>query len=232
VGVNSAPIDLPREGEVFVLRMCDVENRFSAELPSGFHAALDEVERHAGAAALVTTGGGEFYSNGLALDALAGAGADEIRSQRRGIHALFARMLAFPRARVAALNGHAFAGGSMRALAHDQRVMRADRGYACLPEIDLRLSLQSGMTAIITARLPAQTAHEAITTGRRCGGTEACAAGIADEAVAEAALLPRAIERAAALERGLYTDALRILESKAGLRALARSEHDMDSCLS
>lgn len=222
-------IDLRREGEVFVLQMRDGENRFTPELLGEVHAALDAVERHAGPAALVTTGEGKFYSNGLALDALAGKGADEIRAYLRGVHALFARVLAFPRATVAAINGHAFAGGLMLALAHDQRVMRADRGYACLPEIDLRLALQPGMTAIIAARLPAQTAHEAITSGRRYGGAEAGAAGIADEAVAEAALLPRAIERAAALagkdpatlaalKRGLYTETLRILESDAGLR--------------
>lgn len=221
--------DLRREGEVFVLQMRDGENRFTAELLGEVHAALDQVERHAGPAALVTTGEGKFYSNGLALDALGGKSADEIRAYLRGVHALFARVLAFPRATVAAINGHAFAGGLMLALAHDQRVMRADRGYACLPEIDLRLALQPGMTAIIAARLPAQTAHEAITSGRRYGGAEAAAAGIADEAVAEAALLPRAIERAAALagkdpatlaalKRGLYTETLRILESDAGLR--------------
>lgn len=221
--------DLRREGDVFVLRMRDGENRFTAELLGEVHAALDAVERHPGPAALVTTGEGKFYSNGLALDALAGKSADEIRAHLRGVHALFARVLAFPRATVAAINGHAFAGGLMLALAHDQRVMRADRGYACLPEIDLRLALQPGMTAILAARLPAQTAHEAITSGRRYGGAEAGTAGIADEAVAEAALLPRAIERAAALagkdpvtlaalKRGLYTETLRILESDAGLR--------------
>jgi enoyl-CoA hydratase/carnithine racemase len=221
-------IDLRREGDVFVLAMRDGENRFSAELLRDVHLALDEVEHHAGPAALVTTGEGKFYSNGLALDALAGRGADEIRTYLRGVHALFARVLAFPRATVAAINGHAFAGGLMLALAHDQRVMRSDRGYACLPEIDLRLALQPGMTAIIAARLPAQTAHEAITSGRRYGGLEATAAGIADEAVAEAALLPNAIARAAALagkdpttlaalKRGLHAETLRILETDAGL---------------
>lgn len=223
-------IDLRQEGAVFVLQMRDGENRFSADLLREFHAALDAVERHAGPAALVTTGAGKFYSNGLALDALAGKGADAIRAYLRGVHALFARVLAFPRATVAAINGHAFAGGLMLALAHDQRVMRSDRGYACLPEIDLRLALQPGMTAIIAARLPAQTAHDAITSGRRFGGAEASAAGIADEAVAESALLPRAIERAAALagkdpqtlaalKRGLYGETLRLLETEAGLHA-------------
>jgi enoyl-CoA hydratase/carnithine racemase len=42
---------------------------------------------------------------------------------------------------VAAVNGHAFAAGGMMMLAHDFRVMRSDRGYFCLNEVDLGLPL-------------------------------------------------------------------------------------------
>ena len=89
----------------------------------------------------------------------------------------------------------------MLALAHDFRVMRSDRGYFCLPESDLRLPLQPGMTALIRARLPAQTAHEAIVTGRRYGAAEALASGIVDRAVAESEVLPAAIALAQELAR-------------------------------
>jgi len=223
-----AMIDLERDGEVFVLRMRDGENRFSPAFLAAWHAALDEVEKAPGPAALVTTGEGKFYSNGLALDALAGKSVDEIAAYLREVHALFARVLAFPRATIAALNGHAFAGGLMLALAHDTRLMRADRGFLCLPEVDLRLNLQPGMTALIAARLPKQTAHEAIVTGRRWGAGDALARSIVDETAAEAELLPRAVaiarERAAkdpatvaALKRGLHAETLRLLETAAGV---------------
>jgi enoyl-CoA hydratase/carnithine racemase len=217
-------IDLQRHGSAFVLRMNDGENRFTPEFLAAFGRALDEVEKTEGTA-LVTVGEGKFWSNGLALDALAGKGAAEIGDYLRTVHRLFARVLAFPRATVAALNGHAFAGGLMLALAHDVRVMRADRGYACLPEVDLRLALQPGMTALIAARLPKQTAHEAIVTGRRYGGADALAKGIADEIASEADVLPRAIARAeelagkhgptiGALKRGLHAATLRVLEGE------------------
>jgi enoyl-CoA hydratase/carnithine racemase len=120
------------------------------------------------------------------------------------------------------MNGHAFAGGLMMALAHDHRVMRADRGYCCLPEIDIGLPLHPGMTAVIQSRLPRQSAHEAIVSGRRYGGEDALAAGIVQEVGAEDEVLDRAIARVApyagksratmtALKAGLYPHVLRAL---------------------
>jgi enoyl-CoA hydratase/carnithine racemase len=89
----------------------------------------------------------------------------------------------------------------MFALAHDDRVMRADRGFFCLPEVDIGLSFTPGMNALIAARLSPRTAHEAMTTGRRYGGIDAARAGLVEEAVEEAEVLPRALARAAAQGR-------------------------------
>jgi enoyl-CoA hydratase/carnithine racemase len=55
------------------------------------------------------------------------------------------------------------------------RVMRADRGFFCLPEVDLGLSFAPGMSALVRARLAPAVAHEAMTTGRRYGGEQALA---------------------------------------------------------
>ena len=219
-------IDLKRHDAVFVLQMCAGENRFHPEFLAALQHALDEVEAAGGDAALVTTGEGKFYSNGLALDAIAGKSGAEIAAYLDTVHQLFARVLAFPRVTIAAINGHAFAGGGMLALAHDFRVMRSDRGYFCLPESDLRLPLQPGMTALIRSRLPAQTAHEAIVTGRRYGAADALALGIVDRAVAENDVLATAIEMArelagkdpatlAALKQGLYAETLHVLRGEA-----------------
>jgi enoyl-CoA hydratase/carnithine racemase len=218
-------IELSRHDAVFVLQMNADENRFHPEFLAALQGALDEVEAAEGAAALVTTGAGKFYSNGLALDAIAGKSGAEIAAYLDTVHQLFARVLAFPRITVAAINGHAFAGGGMLALAHDFRVMRSDRGFFCLPESDLRLPLQPGMTALIRARLPAQTAHEAIMTGRRYGAADALSAGIVDRAAAESEVLPAAIALAqelagkdpatlAALKQGLYEETLHTLRGK------------------
>jgi len=60
-------IDLEKDGDVFVLHMCAGENRFNRTFLDALVAALDEVEKSEGPAALVTTGEGKFDSNGLDL---------------------------------------------------------------------------------------------------------------------------------------------------------------------
>jgi enoyl-CoA hydratase/carnithine racemase len=191
-------IDLRRDGDVHILRFDDGENRFGPAFLDGLDKALDELESAQGPRALVTTGSGKFYSTGLDLDWL-GANTGQTDAYLGRVHRLFARLLALPMASVAALNGHTFAAGAMLSLAHDHRVMRADRGYFCLPEVDLGLAFTPAMRALIQARLPNVVAHEAMVTGRRYGGEDARAAGIVHETAPESEVLPAAIRVASSL---------------------------------
>jgi enoyl-CoA hydratase/carnithine racemase len=215
-------IECKREGSVAVVQMRSGENRFNPSFIAEFMRALDDAEHADDATALVLTGDGRFFSNGLDLAWMSGEGRDRAGEVLSGMLGIFARLLGSPIPSVAALNGHAFAGGAMLALACDFRVMRTDRGFFCIPEIDLGLPLHPGMAALIQARLPKLTAHEAILTGKRYGGEEALARGIVDYATPEVDLLPKAISLAAPLagknrsvmqthRRLLYGDVLKLL---------------------
>ena len=191
-------IDLSRRGDVFVLRLDDGENRFDAEAIRGWNQALDEVEKAAGPKAVVTTGTGKFYSNGLDLDHMMSEGVDG-PAYLHDVLAIMGRVLTFPALTVAAMNGHAFGAGAQIALAHDYRVMREDRGYFCMPEVDMKAPLHPGMTAIIQARLPVQTAHEVIATGTRYPAALALERRIVDHVAPESEVVDRAVELAAPL---------------------------------
>ena len=216
-------IDLRREGDVFVLRFDAPENRFRPDNVSAWHEALDEVERAGNPAALVTTGTGKFYSNGLDLEWMLGEADEEARKTYiPDVLSLMARVLTFPAITVAAINGHAFGAGAQISLAHDYRVMRSERGFWCMPEIDMKAPLHPGMTAIIQARVPHQTAHELIVTGTRYPAEVALDRRIVDHALPEAEVLPKAISIAAALaskadpamralKRGMYPRTLEAL---------------------
>jgi enoyl-CoA hydratase/carnithine racemase len=191
-------IELEQRGDVRVLRMRDGENRFNRTSIDALHGALDEVEAVEGPVALVITGEGKFFSNGLDLEWLM-AGGDDTIGFIEEVHRLLGRVLGFSMVTVAAVNGHAFAGGGMLAVAHDYVVMREDRGFWCLPEVDLGLPLTPGMYAVVAAHLPRQALADSALTGRRYSGPEAVAAGIADEVTSEDAVVDRAVEIAAGL---------------------------------
>ncbi len=189
---------LEREAEVWVLNLGDGENRFNPDWVSAVNDALDEVENAAGPRAVVTCADGKCWSTGMDLDWMA-AHSDQADDLLRAAHRLLARVLVLPVPAVAAVGGHAFAAGAMLACAHDQTVMRADRGFWCLPEVDLGLPFTPGMDALLRARLPARAAHQAMTTGRRYGGTDAHAAGLVDATAEADKVLSTAVDIAAAL---------------------------------
>jgi enoyl-CoA hydratase/carnithine racemase len=210
---------LERQDDVYLLDLGDTENRFSPDWLASVEAALDEVEGADGPRALVTAASGKFFSNGLDLDWLF-AHADQHEDYVVRVQELLARVLALPVITVAALQGHTFAAGAMLSLAHDFRVMRADRGFWCLPEADIGIPFTRGMSALIQARLTPQTAHEAMTTGRRYGGEDARAAVIVDRAVDEDSVRAAALELASSMA-GKAGDTLGTIKARMYAPALA-----------
>jgi Delta3-Delta2-enoyl-CoA isomerase len=214
---------LDRDGEVFLLDLGDDENRLNPTWVGEVREALAEVAATDGPRALVTCASGKTWSQGLDLDWMGGH-PEESGPFVAEVHGLFAQVLSLPVPSVTACQGHVFAAGAMLALAHDFRVMRADRGFFCLPEVDISIPFTPAMGALIQARLAPQVAHEAMTTGRRYGGVDAAALGIVDEAAPEEQVLATALERARPLagkagatlgqiKEGMYASALALLRA-------------------
>jgi enoyl-CoA hydratase/carnithine racemase len=188
---------LDNDGDVWILHLGDDENRFNPDWMSAVTEALDEVAAKPEPRALVTSASGKIWSNGLDLDWL-GQHQDQVQPFVDQVHELFAKFLAAPLPTVAAIQGHCFAAGAMLALAHDWRVMRADRGYFCLPEADINIPFTPGMSALIQSRLTKHAATHAMIGAKRFGGDEAADMRIVDAAVPEDQVLSSAVELAAA----------------------------------
>ncbi len=170
------------------------ENRFSPEWLKTVHSLLDTVVDGSEPAVLVTTGHGKFFSNGLDLEWLLSHG-DQAEQYLADVHDLLARVLTLPVPTAAALNGHAFGAGAMLAMAHDFRVMRADRGYFCFPEADINIPFTPGMAALIQGKLTPAAAVASMTTGRRFGGPEARDLGLVDDIAGESELVEHTTDR-------------------------------------
>ena len=178
------------------------ENRFNPAFLEGMLERLDEAEKDPGLRAIVVTGGDpKFFSNGLDLDWLvAHAGdMDKVLGYLKLVNSMFKRWTLYPKPTVAALNGHTFAAGLFMAAHMDFRFMREDRGWICLPEVDINIPLLPGMIAICQATMRPEGFRRLYYTGARLTGPEAVEAGFVERVYPEEALLPACIEFASTL---------------------------------
>jgi enoyl-CoA hydratase len=146
--------------------------------------------------AVVLTGTGPIFSAGVDLFRLTREGADYVRRFLpllcRCLHALFT----FPRPVVAAVNGHAIAGGCVLALACDARLMAEGAGKIGVPELLVGVPFPAAALEVVRFALPPDKVQSLINTGRTLSAQEALAAGLVDEVVAPEALQARAQELA------------------------------------
>ncbi|MGQ0467242.1 MAG: enoyl-CoA hydratase/isomerase family protein [Sporichthyaceae bacterium] len=182
--------------DVAVLSLGSGEGRFNDDSVAALAACFDEIL--ANAKAMVTVADSKIWSNGLDVDWLL-ANPDRAGGAIQRAEQLFGRIMAAPIPTVAALGGHVFAGGVFLAMAHDVRIMRADRGFICLPEVDMGVVFTRGMIAQLQATMTPATAHKAMVFGHRFAAAEAVASGLVAEAVDLEGLLPRALELATAM---------------------------------
>jgi Delta3-Delta2-enoyl-CoA isomerase len=185
-------ITLTREGAVAVLTWNEGENRINLDSLARLNVLLDELEATEGPLSVVLTGAGKFFCNGLDLGRFADK-RDEFVETLHVLEQTIGRLLVFPAYTVAAINGHAFAGGAIITCAFDYRVMREDRGYWCMNEAEIGLALDERLWSILTNRLPRATATVAATTARRFSGPDALHFGIVEAVAGENDVLAHAL---------------------------------------
>ena len=197
-----------RDGAIHVVTMDNGPNMVDPDFQARLLEVLDAVEADSeGEAGMVLTGTGKFFNSGLHVEVVMGLEGDAAALFSRSMSQIMKRLLLLPVPTVAALNGHAFAAGAFIALGCDYRVMRADRGWFCISEVDVGVPIGPPMTNLLKSKVSPQVARDAILSGHRYTAEEAVAAGLADAMASEEELLGKAKEMAAALatkERGIF----------------------------
>jgi len=201
------------------------DGKFNPASLAAFNEALDAILADDTAEVLVITGEEKNFSQGLDLEWLMTApdGAMEFVGD---CMRMVGRLLTFPMPVVAAVNGHAFGLGAMITLAADYKVMREDRGYFCLPEVDLGMTLTERMNALVCNKLSGNVLRDILLTGKRATGPEAVEMGFVDATAPADQLVELAVVLAApmrgknrqslsGLKRGANTAALAVIESDA-----------------
>ena len=168
------------------------------DLLRALDARLAEVERSP-ARAVVLTGSGTVFSAGVNLVRLLEGGPTYLRDFLPALTSAMERLFFFPKPVVAAVNGHAIAGGCVLACACDRRLMA--RGPATIGVTELLVGVPFPSIALEVMRfaLPSQHFQEALYTGRTWGVDEALRRGFIDDIVEAPALLERACAVASTL---------------------------------
>ncbi len=188
-------ISVQQRDSVALITWNDGENRINLDSLARLNEILDELEGIDGPLAVVLTGAGKFFSNGLDL----GRFLDDREQFVATLHELertIGRVLVYPAYTVAALNGHTFAGGALISCAFDQRIMRSERGFWCITQADIGLALEERLCPILANRRPRATAIMAATTARRFAGPDALHWGIVEDLASSEELIERALELA------------------------------------
>ena len=144
-------IEIERDGAIAVLRLrAGKANAMNLRLFGALAKALDDA---ADADALVITGDGTAFSAGLALPELIDLDRTGMGELIDGLEDTMYRVLTWPRATVAAINGHAIAGGCVLALMCDVRLMVDGNAKIGLNEVQLGIGLPSIVVEVLRARV-------------------------------------------------------------------------------
>jgi enoyl-CoA hydratase len=191
-------IERREEGPVTILELRHKKaNALDVELLSALLDELAAAER--AGQAVVLTGTGSIFSAGVDLYRVLDGGASYLDAFLPALDAALRRLFTFPRPAVAAINGHAMAGGWILACACDYRVASLTAGKLGLPELQVGVAFPPIAVETVRFATPIPQVHPLVFAGRTYTGEEAQRHGLVDEAVPAEAVPARALAVATAL---------------------------------
>ncbi|MBI5478940.1 MAG: enoyl-CoA hydratase/isomerase family protein [Deltaproteobacteria bacterium] len=174
-------------------------NALTVQVVDEVAAAFRDLATDDGVAAAVLTGSGKFFSFGFDIPEFLGFSKEAFIDYLTKFTGLYRQLFVWPKALVAALNGHTVAGGCMLALACDRRLMVPGNAKISLNEITFGASVFFGAVEMLKLAVGARRAETVLFGGAMYLAEEAAAIGLVDEVVPA----DRLGEEARAAARGL-----------------------------
>ena len=218
-------IEVADQDGVAILRMADGKaNAMSIEFCQAMTARFVEL-KSSPARAVVVTGNGRIFSAGVDLLRLLDGGAPYVRKFLPALSTMLATVFSFPKPVVAAINGHAIAGGCVLACAADRRLMAREAGRIGVTELLVGVPFPTVPMEIMRYATAPQHFEEAIFSGATYAPPQAVERGLVNEIVEPDALLDHAVAAAKTLA-ALPSPAFTVTKSQTRQLALERIERD------
>jgi enoyl-CoA hydratase len=189
-------IDVAEQGDIAVLTMRHGKaNAMDIEFCDAIAAHFEELKQSKAKAVVLTSEGGIFSAGVDLLRGLEG-GPDYFRRFLPALSKAFITLFFFPKPVVAAINGHAVAGGCVLACCADRRLMAKGAGRIGVPELLVGLPFPTIAFEVVRFAVASQFAQEVFLTGATYPAGEALPRGLVDEAVEPGELMRRALAAA------------------------------------
>jgi enoyl-CoA hydratase len=214
-------------GEIAVLRMAHGKaSALDTEFARALAEAFEEFQRGP-ARALVLTGSGSIFSAGVDLFRVTKEGAPYLDAFLPALSRAIRSLFTLEKPVVAAINGHAIAGGCILACACDHRILARGAGRIGVPELLVGVPFPAAALEVMRFALAPPQLQEAVLTGATYAPEAALARGFAEELVDPVELPVRALAVArqhAAVPRTSFALTKRILRRPAVERMLRHAD--------
>jgi len=137
-------------------------NALDIEFCDALAARFTELAAAREARAVVLTAKGNVFSAGVNLLRLSDGGADYVRQFMPALHRCFEAVFFHPKPVVAAVNGHAIAGGCVLTCCADRRIMARGNGRIGVTELLVGVPFPVLAFEIMRLAVPARFLPEAI----------------------------------------------------------------------
>ncbi|WJX81080.1 hypothetical protein P8452_64005 [Trifolium repens] len=175
---------LEKKGNIFILTLTGTNDHLlNPTLLNSIKSALHRVRQEATtSSALITTAHGKFFCNGYDID-WAQSITDRIFLIDDLLRSVVSDLISLPMPTIAAVTGHASAAGYILALSHDYVLMRSDRGFLYMSELDIDHVLPAWFIAVVDAKVGNAAARRKIVMqAEKVTAKEAVRLGIVDSA--------------------------------------------------
>ncbi len=192
-------IELTQHGDIAVLTLKHGKaNALDIELCDAIAARFRELET-AATRAVVVTGQNRMFSAGVDLIRLSAGGAPYVRRFLPALHRLYDAVFHHPKPVIAAVNGHAVAGGCVLACCADRRIAARDGGRIGVTELLVGVPFPALAFEVMRFATPPAFFPEIILSGATFAPEDALARRLVDELVEPGELMDRAMAAAKVL---------------------------------